>query len=133
MENSDAKTKLLIVEDEPDIANALAIYGRKAGYEVLVASDGFQAIEIGIRERPAVVLLDISLPGMDGRDVMVRLQNAGVTKEAVVIFVTARDSQNDRLLGLELGADDYETKPLHFSMLFSKIARLLEKKQSGAI
>ena len=51
----------------------------------------------------------------------------------MVIFVTARDSQNDRLLGLELGADDYETKPLHFNMLFHKIQRLLEKKKSGDI
>jgi DNA-binding response OmpR family regulator len=129
----DAPTKLLVVEDEPDIANALATYGRKEGYAVVVASNGIEAVELATSEQPRVILLDISLPGMDGRDVMVRLTEAGVTQEAVVIFVTARDSQNDRLLGLELGADDYETKPLHFNMLFHKIARLLEKKRSGEI
>jgi DNA-binding response OmpR family regulator len=130
---SDAPTKLLVVEDEPDIANALATYGRKEGYAVVIASNGIEAVELATSEQPRVILLDISLPGMDGRDVMVRLTEAGVTQEAVVIFVTARDSQNDRLLGLELGADDYETKPLHFNMLFHKIARLLEKKRSGEI
>jgi DNA-binding response OmpR family regulator len=130
---SDAPTKLLVVEDEPDIANALATYGRKEGYAVVIASNGIEAVELATSEQPRVILLDISLPGMDGRDVMVRLSEAGVTQEAVVIFVTARDSQNDRLLGLELGADDYETKPLHFNMLFHKIARLLEKKRSGEI
>jgi DNA-binding response OmpR family regulator len=122
-----------VVEDDVDIAAALATYGRKTGYEVLVANDGKTAVELATRERPEVILLDIHLPGMDGRDVMSRLKQNGVADAAVVIFVTARDSQLDRLVGLELGAAEYETKPLHLQLLFQKIARLLEKKQRGEI
>jgi DNA-binding response OmpR family regulator len=125
--------KLMVVEDDPDISKALAIYGQKCGFEVITAGDGGAAIEMGTAERPDVILLDIALPGSDGRDVMVKLQEAGVTEKAVVIFVTARDSQTDRLVGLELGADDYETKPLHFHLLFQKIDRLLEKKRNAEL
>ena len=121
--------KLLVVEDDPDISRALAAYGENRGFVVLTAEDGNTAVQLGTAERPDVILLDIALPGMDGRDVMVKLQAAGATEDAVVIFVTARDSQTDRIVGLELGADDYETKPIHFHLLFQKIDRLLEKKR----
>ena len=126
-------TKLLVVEDEPDIANALATYAKAKGYVPIVAQNGLLAVEIAKAERPQVILLDISLPGMDGRDVYVALEKAGVTQGAVVIFTTARDSQSDRILGLELGAADYETKPLHLQVLFQKIERLLEKRHAGEI
>lgn len=124
--------KLLVVDDEVEIAHALSIYGRKKGYDVLVANDGLSAKRAGEEFRPDVVLLDISLPGMDGRDVLAHWNEQGVMNDAVVIFVTARDEQSDRVVGLELGAADYETKPLHFQLLFSKIERLLEKKAGGA-
>jgi two-component system, OmpR family, alkaline phosphatase synthesis response regulator PhoP len=126
-------TKLLVVEDEPDIANALATYAKAKGYVPIVAQNGLLAVDIAKAERPQVILLDISLPGMDGRDVYVALEKAGVTQGAVVIFTTARDSQSDRILGLELGAADYETKPLHLQVLFQKIERLLDKKHAGEI
>lgn len=125
--------KLMVVEDDPDISKALAAYGEKRGFQVFTANDGHRAVEVGTAKRPDVILLDIALPGMDGRDVMVKLKEAGVTDNAVVIFVTARDSQTDRIVGLELGADDYETKPLHFHLLFQKIDRLLEKKHGADI
>jgi len=124
-----AGLKLLVVEDDPDIAFALSTYARAQGYLTLVAEDGASAVKLGIQERPAVILLDISLPQLDGRDVYLRLEKAGITQNAVVIFTTARGSQSDRLVGLRLGADDYEVKPLHLQMLFRKIARLLEKRQ----
>jgi DNA-binding response OmpR family regulator len=126
-------TKLLIVEDEPDISNALAVYARSKGYEVLTAANGITAVAMGKAERPQVILLDISLPGMDGRDVYVALEKAGVTREAVVIFTTARDSQSDRVLGLELGAAEYETKPIHLGLFFEKLERLLGKKRAGRL
>ncbi|MBI5509210.1 MAG: response regulator [Deltaproteobacteria bacterium] len=127
---STAPTKILVVEDDPDISKAMAIYAKAKGYEVFVAGNGLHAVDVATKERPQVILLDISLPGMDGRDVFVSLQKAGITQGAVVIFVTARDGQSDRLLGLELGAAEYETKPVHFGLLFKKIAWLLEKKQA---
>ena len=125
--------KLLVVEDDPDIANALATYGRHKGYTALIADNGLKAIELAEAEQPDVILLDISLPGMDGRDVMVQLKAKGVADRAIVIFVSARDSQTDRLLGLELGADDYEAKPLVFSTLFQKIEKLRKKRSCGEI
>jgi two-component system OmpR family response regulator len=123
----------MVVEDDPDISKALAAYAERRGFEVVTADNGHMAVEVGTTHRPDVILLDIALPGMDGRDVMVKLNEAGVTERAVVIFVTARDSQTDRIVGLELGADDYETKPLHFHLLFQKIDRLLEKKHGTEI
>jgi two-component system alkaline phosphatase synthesis response regulator PhoP len=131
VEGAVAANKLLVVEDDPSIADALELYGKATGFDVQLTSDGERAVEICRTQQPDVILLDIALPGMDGRDVMLRLRQLGVTQKAVVIFVTARDSQSDRILGLELGADDYETKPLHFRLLFRKIERLLEKKRTG--
>lgn len=129
----DAKIKLLVVEDDPYIALALTTYGKHMGYDVFHADNGFRAVELGAQVRPQVILLDIALPGMDGRDVFARLQALGVTQKAVVIFATARDSQIDRIVGLEMGADDYETKPFHLETLFHKIDALLQKKKSGEI
>ncbi len=125
--------KLLIAEDDPDIANALVTYAKRFGFRPFHAPNGLVALDIGLRERPAAILLDIALPGLDGRDVMVRLKEAGVLRDAVVVFATARDSQLDRLTGLELGAADYETKPFHFDTLFHKLKNLLDKKRRGEI
>jgi DNA-binding response OmpR family regulator len=127
------RDKLLVVEDDPDIARALTAYAAKRGFEVLYAADGKQALEIGTTAGPDVILLDIALPEVDGRDVFVRLRDAGALEKAVVIFATARDSQIDRLHGLELGAADYETKPFHLETLFRKIETLLKKKRGGEI
>ena len=126
-------TKILVVEDEPDIARAIVTYGLAKGYSMVSAGDGLTALDMVRKEQPAVMLLDISLPGMDGRDVYKTLEKEGLTKDLVVIFVTARDSHMDRLVGLELGAADYETKPIHFQLLFQRIRRLLEKKREGEI
>lgn len=124
----DKAPVLLVVEDEPEISKVIATYGEKVGYEVHAVDNGLDAVQTALKVRPDVILLDIALPGMDGRDVMKRLNEEGLTDRAVVVFLTARDEQSDRLLGLELGADDYETKPVHFQMLFRKIDRLRAKK-----
>lgn len=125
--------KLLVADDDPHIVDALATYGRSRGYVVLSASRGDEALTLIERERPDAILLDVMMPGLDGRDVLRRMRQAGIGEQAVVLFVTARDSQSDRRLGLELGADEYETKPFNFSMLFDKIGHLLEKKRRGEI
>jgi DNA-binding response OmpR family regulator len=126
-------TKLLVVEDDSDIANALATYGAHRGFAVTVCDNGLDAVDVALREEPDAILLDIALPGLDGRDVLVRLQHAGVTKKSVVIFATARDAQIDRVSGLELGADDYETKPYQLATLFGKIAALVTKKRANEL
>lgn len=127
----DEKPVLLVVEDEPEIARVIETHAQQRGYQVHSATDGLSAISISREIHPDVVLLDIALPGMDGRDVMRRLRAQWAADRAVIIFLTARDEQSDRILGLELGADDYETKPVHFQMLFSKIERLRAKKSKG--
>ncbi len=108
-------------------------YGKHRGFVVFHAPDGFSAVELAEREQPDVILLDISLPGLDGRDVYVRLQKSGVAQKAVVIFATARDGQLDRIAGLEMGAAEYETKPFQLATLFLKIDALLAKKRAGEI
>ncbi len=127
----DKRLKLLIVEDEDDIAQMLATYGERSGFEVHRADNGLDAVALAEDKRPDVVLLDIALPGLDGRDVMKRLREERLAENAVVLFLPARDEQSDRLVGLELGADDYETKPVHFQMLFRKVHRLLKKKRGA--
>ena len=124
-------SKLLIADDDPDILHAMETFAKTRGYEVVSATRGDDALDLAREHRPDAILLDIMMPGLDGRDVMKRLQAEGIDKQAVVIFVTARDAQSDRLVGLELGAHEYETKPVHIGRLFDKIARLLEKRRAG--
>jgi DNA-binding response OmpR family regulator len=120
---------LLIVEDDPEIATALATFGKSRGYTTRIADTGPRAHEEVDKQKPDVILLDVQLPGIDGRDLLKRWKTMGLLATTVVVFVSARDEQSDRILGLELGADDYETKPLQFAMLFRKLERLLEKKR----
>jgi DNA-binding response OmpR family regulator len=123
--------KLLVVEDDSEIANALVRYAKHRGFDAIHVGDGLAAVDVAERERPDVILLDIALPGLDGRDVLVRLRKSGVAQKAVVIFATARDGQLDRIAGLELGAAEYETKPFQLATLFTKIDALLAKKRAG--
>lgn len=128
---SREKSKLVIVEDELDIARALATYGNHHGYATHVANDGQSGLELIRQVRPDVLLLDVNLPYLDGRDLMRMVKEEQLlTEQAVVIFLSARDEQSDRLVGLELGADDYETKPVHFNNFFKKIERLRDKKSA---
>jgi DNA-binding response OmpR family regulator len=128
-----ARPRVLVVEDDDAIARAYARAGEDSGYEVVVTNNGLDAVDLAVSKKPQAILLDIGLPGLDGRDVMKRFNQLGITTDTVVVFISGRDQQNDRLLGLELGAHDYETKPVPASMLFTKVGRLLEKKRVGVI
>lgn len=132
-QRSGRVTKLLVADDDKAIADGLSIYGRKRRFEVFTAYRGDDALAIAQAEKPEIILLDIMMPGLDGRDVMKNLKDAGISEESVVIFITARDSQSDRIVGLQLGAAEYEAKPLHFGRLFDKIDRLLAKRKAGEI
>ncbi len=100
---------VLVVEDEPAIADLLRMYLSREGFQVLVETDGQQALAAVADHRPSCILLDVGLPGMDGIDVCRQLRAA--QDWTPVLFCTARDDEVDRVLGLELGADDYITKP----------------------
>lgn len=121
------RPKILIVESDDAVARAFAEEGREAGYAIVVTDNGIDAVNLAVSEDPQAILFDIDIPGLEGRDVMARLNNLGITKRSVVVLVSSRDQQHDRRWGLELGAQRYEIKPVRAAMLFTKIGRLLEK------
>ena len=100
---------VLVVEDEPAIADLLRMYLSREGFQVLVETEGQEALKAVVDHRPSCILLDVGLPGMDGIEVCRRLR--AEQDWTPVLFCTARDDEVDRVLGLELGADDYITKP----------------------
>ena len=121
---------VLVVEDEPAIADLLVLHLRHAGFRAAVARDGATALQDIERLRPEVVLLDIGLPGMDGIEVCRVLRSRG--DWTPVLFVTARDDHVDRVVGLELGADDYVTKPFSPREVIARIRAILRRVDGPA-
>ena len=105
------QSKILVVEDDHDIAQLLAITMKKAGFEVAVSEDGYEALSLIRRHPPDLVILDLMLPGIDGFEVCKEMKREPKTAEVPVLIVTARGEEIDRIIGLELGADDYVVKP----------------------
>jgi DNA-binding response OmpR family regulator len=120
---------ILVVEDEANIADLVDMYLRKEGFRVLLATSGEDGLAAAKRERPRLVVLDVGLPGMDGLEVCRRLR---AESPVPVIFLTARDSEIDRILGLEMGADDYLTKPFSPRELVARVKAVLRRSQGGA-
>ncbi|HET9655125.1 MAG TPA: response regulator transcription factor [Kineosporiaceae bacterium] len=118
---------VLVVEDEPAIADLIRTYLAREGYSAHVVRDGESALASIARDRPAVVILDVGLPGIDGTQVCRRLRAAG--DWTPVLFVTARDDEVDRVLGLELGADDYVTKPFSPRELVARVRAVLRRRE----
>ena len=111
--------RILIIEDEPDLLRGLEMNLNAEGFEVSTASRGDTGIEQALRERPELLLLDIMLPGMNGLDVCRELRRKGF--EAPIIMLTAKAEELDRVVGLEIGADDYVTKPFGIRELLARI------------
>ncbi len=116
--------KILIVEDETTLQEALAYNLRRQGYEVELAGDGQVALNVARRIRPDLIILDIMLPGMDGFEVCRILRQEMTTP---VLMLTARDDEIDRVVGLEVGADDYLTKPFSMRELLARVKALLRR------
>ncbi|MDN6460112.1 MAG: response regulator, partial [Corynebacterium flavescens] len=121
-------TTILIVEDEESLADPLAFLLRKEGFETVVANDGPTALEEFARNDIDIVLLDLMLPGMSGTDVCKQLR---AVSSVPVIMVTARDSEIDKVVGLELGADDYVTKPYSYRELLARVRAVLRRRSSS--
>lgn len=117
-------TRILIVEDEASFSEALSYTLQKEGYDVVVAEDGTEAIEVFDKEGADLVLLDLMLPGQPGTEVcrQIRLRSA-----VPVIMLTAKDSEIDKVVGLELGADDYVTKPYSSRELLARVRAVLRR------
>ncbi len=116
--------RLLLVEDEPSIAEGLAITLQAEGFEVAWVSDGAEAVPTWERLRPDLILLDLMLPGMSGSDVCRAIRSRS---DVPIIMLTARDQEVDRVVGLELGADDYVTKPFSTRELVARVRAVLRR------
>jgi DNA-binding response OmpR family regulator len=124
------ETAIVVVEDDPNIADLLDMYLRPEGYRVFLCPDGETGLKTVVDRAPKVVILDVGLPGeLDGLEVCRRLRAEG--RDLGIIMLTARDGEIDRVLGLELGADDYVTKPFSPRELVARVKALL-RRSDGA-
>jgi two-component system alkaline phosphatase synthesis response regulator PhoP len=119
---------ILVVDDEPKIVKQARDYLERGGFRVVAAGDGKTALVVARRERPDLVVLDLNLPGMDGLDVCRALRRQS---DVPIIMLTARIEETDRLIGLELGADDYITKPFSPRELVARVRAVLRRVQGG--
>jgi len=118
--------KILIIEDEEDIVRGLEINLSREGYRVLKAATGDAGLQLAIKENPNLIILDLMLPGMNGLDVCRELRQKGF--EAPIIMLTAKSEEIDRVVGLEIGADDYLTKPFSLRELLARIRVQLRRQ-----
>ena len=125
MTTSPPEAKLLVVEDEPNIRELLATSLRFAGFEVHVAADGATALKQAATHQPDLVVLDVMLPDMDGFTVTRKLRDSG--RVLPIVFVTARDSVEDKIKGLTVGGDDYVTKPFSLEEVIARIRAVLRR------
>jgi phosphate regulon transcriptional regulator PhoB len=121
------KQKILVVDDESDATELVAFNLRAAGYEVILAEDGVQALQKARAQIPDLIVLDLMLPEMDGLEVCKQLRKQPNTQAIPIIMLTAKASEIDRVLGLELGADDYVTKPFSPRELVLRIKGILKR------
>jgi DNA-binding response OmpR family regulator len=122
---------ILVVEDEPDVVDLLRYNLQREGYEVLVAGDGPGGLELATTRRPDVVVLDIMLPGMNGFEVCQKLRKDPECRNMAVLMLTARGEAPERVKGLELGADDYVTKPFSPRELILRVKAVLRRLQAA--
>jgi CheY-like chemotaxis protein len=125
--------RILVVEDDTDISKMLRIYFDSQGYEVLVAKKGQEALDICRARLPNVIVLDINLPDIDGYDVCRILRNNTRTSYVPIIFLTQRDDRSDKITGLELGADDFITKPFDIEELKLRVEGTIRRAQREAL
>ncbi|HEX9026727.1 MAG TPA: response regulator transcription factor [Clostridium sp.] len=125
-----AKEKILIVDDEEHIVELLKFNLLNAGYDVYTANDGIEAVKIAKAEKPSLMLLDLMLPGIDGFDVCKEIKRDNEMKKTSIIMLTAKGEELDKILGLELGADDYITKPFSVRELLARVKAVLRRTNS---
>ncbi|MCQ2008650.1 MAG: response regulator transcription factor [Sporolactobacillus sp.] len=121
--------KIMVVDDEPSIVTLLSFNLKKSGYDVLTATNGTDALQLARDTRPDLIVLDLMLPGMDGMDVCKQLRQE---KQFIpILMLTAKDDEFDKILGLELGADDYMTKPFSPREVVARVKAILRRTELG--
>lgn len=128
-----SKARILIVEDDPDIAQLLQHYFTSLGYEVQAVARGQEALERTRQQLPHLIILDIMLPDIDGYEVCRRLRTNLRTSHIPIIFLTQRDERSDRIAGLELGADDYITKPFDIEELRLRVQNAIRRAERESL
>ena len=129
MTAASAAPRLLVVDDEPSIRDLLSASLRFAGYDVVTAADGASALALAEKHRPHLVVLDVMMPDMDGYEVTRKLRERG--RDVPVLFLTARDDVEDKVMGLTVGGDDYVTKPFSLEEVVARIRAVL--RRTGAV
>ena len=122
---------ILVVDDEPSIVTLLKFNLEQSGYSVLTAEDGNTGLDLALTEKPDLIVLDLMLPGMDGMDVCKTLRQEKMNTP--ILMLTAKDDEFDKILGLELGADDYMTKPFSPREVVARVKAILRRSQVEAI
>lgn len=122
-----ANEKILVVDDEEHIAELISYNLTSNGYKVITANNGIDAIKLAIEEKPSLILLDLMIPGKDGYDVCKEVRGNSEVKNIPIIMLTAKSEELDKILGLELGADDYITKPFSVRELLARVKAVLRR------
>lgn len=121
---------VLVIEDEKDIVDLIEYHLKQSGFSVLKALDGPTGLELAKKNRPSLVILDLMLPGMDGKDICRALKSNPLTRSIPILMLTAKTEEVDRLIGFELGADDYVTKPFSPRELVLRVKAILRRKEA---
>lgn len=135
MENvidKDKKT-ILIVDDEKNIRDLLVFNLQNEGYNTLEAGDGIQAVDIALKEKPDLILLDVMLPKLDGKSVCKKLRYSLNMSNIPILMISAKDTETDKIVGLEIGADDYITKPFQIREVVARVKANLRKAELNVI
>jgi two-component system, OmpR family, alkaline phosphatase synthesis response regulator PhoP len=130
MKKETIMTKILIVDDEPDILEFLSYNLRREGFDVVTANSGKEALEVALKTRPQLIILDIMMPEMDGVEVCRLLRANPVFDDTTITFLTARDEDVSQISALDVGGDDYITKPIKPQVFISRINALLRRNKS---
>lgn len=125
------KAKILIIEDDHDIVEMIEYNLKSAGFDVINSSDGHGGLKLVKRDRPDLIILDIMLPGLDGFDICRILRSDGSTSQIPIIILSAKSQETDKVVGLELGADDYMTKPFSPRELIARVKAILRRSERG--
>ncbi len=127
----DKKT-ILVVDDEKNIRDLLVFNLQNEGYNTLEAEDGLQAVDIALKEKPDLILLDVMLPKLDGKSVCKKLRYSLNMSNIPILMISAKDTETDKIVGLEIGADDYITKPFQIREVIARVKANLRKSELNA-
>ena len=132
MGGAEFNCPILVVDDDPEIVRLVRAYLEQAGFKVLTASNGETALHVLRHDRPALVVLDLMLPDCSGWDITRLVRGDSILKDTCIIMLTARVEDTDKIVGLELGADDYITKPFNPREVVARVRSVLRRKNSGS-